>query len=245
MSTDLTPDVSPAPSTSGQGASNAATPAEGGGGGGAAAGEDGQSKTTTLDSSKAAGTANQGQDGAAATATEKQNVRETPEELRAQLDILRRELAGNLQKKQNTDKALVAHESSIYAFESSYLSVDLGAGNANTSFGNIVRGYDAYLKSGSASHADTGRKKGSSSSSRGGGAAALGGYGGAILGPGGALIQPINEEERLFSKSSTTYQDSLNLRERDTGALSASEPEDEDDGASSTGQGPTKRQKKK
>lgn len=124
--------------------------------------------------------------------------------------------------------------------------MDLGVGNANTSFGNIVRGYDAYLKSGSSSHTDSGRKKGSSSSSRGGGANAPGGaYGGAILGPGGALIQPINEEERLFSKSSTTYQDSLNLRERDAGQVTASEPEDEDDAASSTGQGPPKRQKKK
>ena len=119
-----------------------------------------------------------------------------------------------------------SHESSIYAFETSYLSIDLSAGSSNTTFGNIVRGYDAYLKaSGSSSHTDSSRKKGGSSSST------RGGYTTGMVGPGGSLLQPVAEEDRIFSRSSLTYQDSLQLRDRDAGVVTASEGEEEDDQA--------------
>ena len=98
--------------------------------------------------------------------------------------------------------------------------------------GNIVRGYDGYLKSGSSAlHTDsTSRKKGGSST-RGGGTI----HG--IVGPGGSLLQPVTEEDRIFSRSSVTYMDSVQLRERDnTVAASASEGEEEqDEDASASG----------
>lgn len=136
----------------------------------------------------------------------------------------------------------VSHESAIYAFETSYLSVDLSAGPTNATFGNIVKGYDSYLKSGAAA-AEASRKKQSSSSTRGHGG--LGpGYATGIVGPGGALFEPVQDADRLFSRSSVTYQDSLHLRDRDqahlmgmlggsggnTGNNTASEVEELDDG---------------
>lgn len=111
----------------------------------------------------------------------------------------------------------VSHESAIYAFETSYLSVDLSAGPTNATFGNIVKGYDSYLKSGAAA-AEAARKKQSSSSTRGHGG--LGpGYATGIAGPGGSILQPVLDEDRIFSRSSGTYLDSLHLRERDQAHL--------------------------
>jgi len=94
-------------------------------------------------------------------------------------------------------------EQSIYAFEGSYLSDALfstssssSSGGANPSssssisgaqFGNIIRGYDSYLKAPSSSGGDR-RKMGG------------GGGGGAGGGAGGA-----NDKERMFSASSATY----------------------------------------
>lgn len=136
----------------------------------------------------------------------------------------------------------MSHESAIYAFETSYLSVDLSAGPNNATFGNIVKGYDSYLKTGAAA-AEAARKKQSSSSTRGHGG--LGpGYATGIVGPGGSILQPVLDEDRLFSRSSGTYLDSLQLRDRDqahlmglmggssgnTGNNTASEVEDLDDG---------------
>lgn len=92
-------------------------------------------------------------------------------------------------------------------------------------FGNIVRGYDSYLKpSGTASDSNERSRKKGGSSTRGGQV----GYTTGIIGPGGSLYQPVTEEERLFSRSSGTYMDSLMLRDRDQGTVTASEEEDED-----------------
>lgn len=80
-----------------------------------------------------------------------------------------------------------------------------------------MKGYDSYLKSGAAA-AEAARKKQSSSSTRGHGG--LGpGYATGIVGPGGSILQPILDEDRLFSRSSGTYLDSLQLRDRDQAHL--------------------------
>lgn len=117
----------------------------------------------------------------------------------------------------------------------------MSAGPTNATFGNIVKGYDSYLKSGAAA-AEAARKKQSSSSTRGHGG--LGpGYATGVVGPGGSILQPVLDEDRLFSRSSATYLDSLHLRERDqahlmglmgssggnTGNNTASEAEELDD----------------
>lgn len=78
-------------------------------------------------------------------------------------------------------------ETSIYAFEGSYLSDSLfppsatsnAASTAAAQFGNIIRGYDSYLKAPSAGSGDR-NKRG--------------------RGPEG-----VNERERMFSASSATY----------------------------------------
>lgn len=141
----------------------------------------------------------------------------------------------------------VSHESAIYAFETSYLSVDLSGGPTNAAFGNIVKGYDSYLKSGAAA-AEAARKKQSSSSTRGHGG--LGpGYATGVVGPGGTLLEPVQDADRLFSRSSGTYLDSLQMRDRDqahllglaggsggnTGNNTASEVEELDDGDANDG----------
>ena len=130
-----------------------------------------------------------------------------------------------------------SHEAAIYAFETSYLSVDLAStGGANAApFGNIVKGYDSYLKPGGAGSDASGRKKGAGTASRGGGGNPPG-YATGIIGPNGMLMQPVQEEERLFSRSSGTYLDSLQLRDRDANVVSASEG-DEDDEANTTAAG--------
>lgn len=123
------------------------------------------------------------------------------------------------------------HEMSIYAFETSYLSVDLSGGTNAAPFGNIVRGYDSYLKTGAAA------SHGSESSTRKKGGTSTRGYTTGIVGPGGSLMQTVADEDRIFSRSSKTFQESLQLRERDSAVASASEPEDEgdDDSASAAG----------
>ena len=74
-------------------------------------------------------------------------------------------------------------ESSIYAFEGSYLSDTLlpinasAANNASSQFGNIIRGYDSYLK---APATGSDRKR-------------------------GRHVEEARESERIFSKSSSTY----------------------------------------
>lgn len=102
--------------------------------------------------------------------------------------------------------------------------MDLSANAGNATFGNIVRGYDSYLKPAGTPHDTSASRKKGGSSTRG-----QVGYTTGIVGPGGSLFQPVQEEERLFSRSSGTYTESVMLRDRDQGGRSATEDEDEDD----------------
>lgn len=70
-------------------------------------GKDGAASTSNRPEQQSSGSdaTAAGQNGPAATATEEKN--ETPEALRQELDALRRELAAQLQKKQNLDRQLV------------------------------------------------------------------------------------------------------------------------------------------
>jgi len=70
-------------------------------------------------------------------------------EARALYDAARKELVSSLAKKRSADKALAVLEAQLYAFEGSYLSETANSG------GNIIQGFESYLKGGTAA----GRKK--------------------------------------------------------------------------------------
>ncbi|GLB38362.1 putative nuA4-domain-containing protein [Lyophyllum shimeji] len=87
-------------------------------------------------------------------------------------ESLKNELKKALPKKRQADKQLAAIEVQIYNLEATYLTE-----TAVHSGGNIIQGFDGYLK-----NQTTGRRK-----------------------------YEINDQDRLFSKSSLTYQKSLDL----------------------------------
>ncbi|GAA5900092.1 Eaf6p [Sporobolomyces salmoneus] len=124
----------------------------------------------------------------------------SPAELRKKLEDNRNLLRTHLEKKRKLDRDLAVLETSIYAFEGSYLSDSLlppsatsnAASTAAAQFGNIIRGYDSYLKAPSASGGDR-NKRG--------------------RGPEG-----VNERERMFSASSATYTKSVELRQAELAA---------------------------
>ncbi|KAJ1022330.1 hypothetical protein NDA13_005241 [Ustilago tritici] len=91
-------------------------------------------------------------------------------------------LRTGLATKRLIDRSLIDLESQIYLFEGSYLQ------STSTSGGNIVKGFDSYLKN-SSSGAGGGR---SSSSNN--------------------VLVDIPLEDRIFSLSSATYQKSLELK---------------------------------
>ncbi|CCF50948.1 hypothetical protein NDA10_006005 [Ustilago hordei] len=91
-------------------------------------------------------------------------------------------LRTGLATKRLIDRSLIDLESQIYLFEGSYLQ------STSTSGGNIVKGFDSYLKN-SSSGAGGGR---SSSSNN--------------------VLLDIPLEDRIFSLSSATYQKSLELK---------------------------------
>lgn len=159
----------------------------------------------------------------------------SPTDLRIKLDQARKQLRAHLDKKRKLDRDLAVLEQSIYAFEGSYLSDALFQpppnnnnnpnNNPGTQFGNIIRGYDSYLKAPSASAQD--RKR---------------------LRPG----DPPSDKERMFSASSATfhrvsparslpccrymeslltrvYAQSIELRAAETAASVSVEPESDDD----------------
>ncbi|GAA5992187.1 hypothetical protein JCM10908_001810 [Rhodotorula pacifica] len=141
----------------------------------------------------------------------------SPTDLRIKLDQARKELRTSLDKKRKLDRDLATLEQSIYAFEGSYLSDALfppsatanqATSNATSSqFGNIIRGYDSYLKAPSASAQDRKRFR-----------------------PG----DPPSDKERMFSASSATFHRSVELRAAETAASVSVEPESDDDYGSST-----------
>ncbi|GAA5962892.1 hypothetical protein JCM3765_005907 [Sporobolomyces pararoseus] len=124
----------------------------------------------------------------------------SPADLRKKLEENRNLLRTQLEKKRKLDRDLAVLETSIYAFEGSYLSDSLfppsatsnAASTAAAQFGNIIRGYDSYLKAPSAGSGDR-NKRG--------------------RGPEG-----VNERERMFSASSATYTKSVELRQAELAA---------------------------
>ncbi|KAG6897656.1 hypothetical protein C0992_012635 [Termitomyces sp. T32_za158] len=93
-------------------------------------------------------------------------------EERARYEALKNELKKALPKKRQADKQLATVEVQIYNLEATYLTE-----TAAHSGGNIIQGFDGYLK-----NQATNRRK-----------------------------YEINDQDRLFSKSSMTYQKSLEL----------------------------------
>ncbi|BGP02888.1 hypothetical protein RTG_02996 [Rhodotorula toruloides ATCC 204091] len=138
----------------------------------------------------------------------------SPTDLRIKLEQSRKDLRGMLEKKRKIDRDLATLEASIYAFEGSYLSDSLfpssstsqSSSAAAAQFGNIIRGYDSYLKAPSSSSGD--RKR------------------------GGRPGDNAAEKERMFSASSATYQRSIELRSAEHTASASVEPESDEDGAS-------------
>ncbi|BGP51065.1 Chromatin modification-related protein meaf6 [Rhodotorula kratochvilovae] len=136
----------------------------------------------------------------------------SPTDLRIKLEHARKSLRAHLDKKRKIDRDLAVLEQSIYNFEGSYLSDGLfpASATANSSsasaaqFGNIIRGYDSYLKAPAGGGGDR-RKVGR---------------------PG----EGPNDKERMFSASSATYQRSIDLRTAE--AAASVEPESDDDASS-------------
>ncbi|GAA5840422.1 hypothetical protein JCM3766R1_000284 [Sporobolomyces carnicolor] len=124
----------------------------------------------------------------------------SPAELRKKLEDGRALLRTQIEKKRKLDRDLAVLETSIYAFEGSYLSDSLlppsttsnAASTAAAQFGNIIRGYDSYLKAPSSASSDRNKR---------------------VRGPEG-----VNERERMFSASSATYTKSVELRQAELAA---------------------------
>lgn len=95
-----------------------------------------------------------------------------------QYGAVRERLADSLARKRQIDRALTDLESQIYLYEGSYLATTAASG------GNIIRGFDSLLKSGTA------------------------GTGSTRAAP--AYVPAT--EDRIFSTSSATYQRSLALK---------------------------------
>ncbi|KAM0786833.1 hypothetical protein ACM66B_002261 [Microbotryomycetes sp. NB124-2] len=111
----------------------------------------------------------------------------SPAEVRKKLEASRKELRTYLERKKKVDQELATLEASIYAFEGSYLADQLfpaQASNGPANFGNIIKGYDSYVKAAS-SNADRKRGRGTD--------------------------EP-RSSDRMFSMSSSTYQKVVDVR---------------------------------
>ncbi|GAA5968467.1 hypothetical protein JCM11641_007645 [Rhodosporidiobolus odoratus] len=134
----------------------------------------------------------------------------SPTDLRNKLEQSRKDLRGYLDRKRKIDRDLASLEASIYAFEGSYLSDNLlpastganAASAAAAQFGNIIRGYDSYIKAQASVGGD--RKRGGRP------------------GEGAAL-----DKERMFSASSATFQRSIELRAAEVANSAMSESEED------------------
>ncbi len=107
------------------------------------------------------------------------------EEANARYSVLKNSVRSGLARKRQIDRALIDLESRIYTFEGSYLA------NTAASGGNIVKGFDTYLKSHQPANASL--------------AAIARGSGGAGTGA------EVNPEDRIFSNSSSTFERSVEL----------------------------------
>ncbi|KAL1963371.1 hypothetical protein VTN77DRAFT_8387 [Rasamsonia byssochlamydoides] len=99
---------------------------------------------------------------------------------------LRRDLRDTLQKKRMMDKSMAQLEEQIYRFEQSYLE--------ETSAGNIIKGFDNYIKGAS-------------------GGSTVGAGGLTITGSGGAGAArrkaQVSDQDRVFSRSSASFMRNL------------------------------------
>lgn len=121
--------------------------------------------------------------GAAGSSSSTANAPGSLEEATQRYQATKLALRTGLANKRIIDRSLIDLESQIYLFEGSYLQSTASSG------GNIVKGFDAYLKNSSASAGG----RGSSSSNA-------------------ANAGDIPIEDRIFSLSSATYQKSLELK---------------------------------
>ncbi|KAL1985290.1 hypothetical protein VTN96DRAFT_8089 [Rasamsonia emersonii] len=94
---------------------------------------------------------------------------------------LRRDLRDSLQKKRMMDKSMAQLEEQIYRFEQSYLE--------ETSAGNIIKGFDNYIKGASAG------------SNVGAGGLSMAGSGGAAT----RRKAQVSDQDRVFSRSSASF----------------------------------------
>ncbi|KAH9808706.1 histone acetyltransferase subunit NuA4-domain-containing protein [Melampsora americana] len=139
-------------------------------------------------------------------------------ELRQKLETAKKELNQTLLKKRKLDKELASLEATLYADETAYLTHP----TAN-SFGNIVKGYEAYVKAppsvtigangiSSVDHHSTRRKRTTTST-----------FGTpSLLNP---HTEVVGDAERVFSKSSGSYLRALESRNRDQESAITSEQE--------------------
>ncbi|RDH29577.1 histone acetyltransferase subunit NuA4-domain-containing protein [Aspergillus welwitschiae] len=97
---------------------------------------------------------------------------------------LRRELRDTLQKKRLMDKSMAQLEDQIYRFEQSYLE--------ETTAGNIIKGFDNYIKGSSSGAGIGGAGIALSSSMSGGGGAAR-------------RKATVSDADRVFSRSSASF----------------------------------------
>lgn len=107
------------------------------------------------------------------------------EEAQQKYETTKRSLKSGIAKKRQIDRAMTDLESQIFLFEGSYLA------STTVSGGNIVKGFDGYLKTNSGN---------SAASTKTAQQAAL------------ATAQDVPVEDRLFSLSSATYTRSLQLK---------------------------------
>lgn len=102
-----------------------------------------------------------------------------------QYEAVRAKLSEGIARKRQIDHALTDLESQIYLYEGSYLTTTAASG------GNVIRGFDSFLK---ANQANTGSARSAAA----------------------ALQQPPSVDDRMFSTSSATYQRSLTLKANET-----------------------------
>lgn len=109
------------------------------------------------------------------------------EEAQQRYETAKKALKSGISKKRQIDRALTDLESQIFLFEGSYLT------NTAASGGNIVKGFDSYLKTNAVTGGGNSNKYASINTS--------------MLGN-----QDVPVEDRMFSLSSATYKRSLEMK---------------------------------
>ena len=134
------------------------------------------------------------------TMSNSSNATSRPDEVTARYEALRAQLKEGMEHKRQTDHDLTDLESQIYLYEGSYLN------NTAMSGGNVIRGFDSYLKAGSTP----------ASVSR-------------------SSSQTISGDDRMFSTSSATYQRSLALKVNEPAAEKADDAKISSQGSQASG----------